>query len=69
MSLYVRGNDDIWIFVNGQRVIDLGGIHNPLVRIMPTEACCAVRPLWSVAADPAHVVLPHPFWAFLCPAL
>lgn len=31
MSLTVTGNDDIWLFVNGQRVIDLGGIHVPEV--------------------------------------
>ncbi|BAP56083.1 fibro-slime family protein [Thioploca ingrica] len=28
-TLAVNGNDDIWVFINNQLVIDLGGVHTP----------------------------------------
>jgi fibro-slime domain-containing protein len=37
MSLVAAGSDDIWLFVNGQRVIDLGGIHAPQVNTSTLE--------------------------------
>jgi hypothetical protein len=55
MMVAVRGNDDIWLFVNSQRVIDLGGIHNPEVRSRTFHAATGTHcPTLTRAARQCH---------------
>ena len=56
-SIQFNGDDDMWIFVNGQRVLDLGGSHVPMSGLVTLDAGLTPGNTYEVAIFHADV---HP---------
>ena len=52
------GDDDLWVFINGQRVIDLGGVHSALSDSVDLDSVAA-----SVGITPGGTYSFHLFFA------
>ncbi len=42
-QLTFRGDDDVWVFVNGRLAVDLGGVHGALMGSVTLDAAAATR--------------------------
>ncbi|MBN2717078.1 MAG: fibro-slime domain-containing protein [Deltaproteobacteria bacterium] len=52
-----RGDDDLWIFINGKMALDLGGLHLPFTGTIDFDAQAeelGIKPGWSYTMDIFH---------------